>query len=291
MVKYCADFEYPSSFGFTGSAGQTTVRPHMRGVNMAKGGKAKNNWIQGAVKNPGGLHRALGVPQGDKIPRGKINKAAESSNPKLRHMAQFAKNVPHKADGGKVDSADRDDQFAETHDMKKGGKVKEGSPADMRADKAGAKKHGMSIKDWEKSPMDAKQDAGMKKGGKAVSFKKILKKDGGGRVPEMDAKEYAEGGAITDQDAERWYKRDPNAPVSRGVTTDRDAPEYWYKRDPNAPVSRGVTTDRDEYLMKNGPGYRSGKMPEKAYAKGGKTKAFGGKQAPAFMRAPMFGKK
>lgn len=35
------------------------------------------NWIAGATKNKGGLHRALGVPEGKKIPKGKINAAAK----------------------------------------------------------------------------------------------------------------------------------------------------------------------------------------------------------------------
>ena len=52
-------------------------------------------WIQKAV-NPahkGDLHKALHVAQGEKIPKAKIEKATHSKNPKLRHMAQFAKNV------------------------------------------------------------------------------------------------------------------------------------------------------------------------------------------------------
>ena len=52
-------------------------------------------WIQGAV-NPahkGGLHKALHVAQDKTIPKAKIEKATHSKNPKLRHMAQFAKNV------------------------------------------------------------------------------------------------------------------------------------------------------------------------------------------------------
>ena len=54
-------------------------------------------WIQGAV-NPahkGGLHKALHVAQDKTIPKAKIEKATHSKNPKLRHMAQFAKNVAH----------------------------------------------------------------------------------------------------------------------------------------------------------------------------------------------------
>jgi len=52
-------------------------------------------WIQKAVnpKTKGNLHKALHVPQGETIPKAKIAKATHSKNPKLRHMAQFAKNV------------------------------------------------------------------------------------------------------------------------------------------------------------------------------------------------------
>ena len=54
-------------------------------------------WIQKAVNpaNKGNLHKALHVAQGEKIPKAKIEKATHSKNPKLRHMAQFAKNVAH----------------------------------------------------------------------------------------------------------------------------------------------------------------------------------------------------
>lgn len=34
-------------------------------------------WIAGAIKHPGALHKELGVPQGDKIPKGKIEAAAK----------------------------------------------------------------------------------------------------------------------------------------------------------------------------------------------------------------------
>jgi len=52
-------------------------------------------WIQKAVnpKNKGNLHKALHVAQDKTIPKAKIEKATHSKNPKLRHMAQFAKNV------------------------------------------------------------------------------------------------------------------------------------------------------------------------------------------------------
>ena len=63
-------------------------------------------WIQKAVnpKTKGNLHKALHVPQGETIPKDKIAKATHSKNPKLRHMAQFAKNVAKEGEeqGGDV---------------------------------------------------------------------------------------------------------------------------------------------------------------------------------------------
>ncbi len=35
-------------------------------------------WIQSAIKHPGALHKELGVPQGQKIPPGKLAKAANA---------------------------------------------------------------------------------------------------------------------------------------------------------------------------------------------------------------------
>ena len=47
------------------------------------------------------------------------------------------------------------------------GRPFEGSKADIREDKAQAKKRGMSMKAWEKSPADKRMDAqGFRRGGK-----------------------------------------------------------------------------------------------------------------------------
>jgi hypothetical protein len=51
------------------------------------------NWIAKATKNKGGLHRARGVPEGKKIPAGKMAKAASSKNPKVRKEASLAKTL------------------------------------------------------------------------------------------------------------------------------------------------------------------------------------------------------
>ncbi len=50
------------------------------------------NWIKGAIKHPGGLHKALGVPQGKKIPTKKVNAAAKKGG-KLGRMANLAKTL------------------------------------------------------------------------------------------------------------------------------------------------------------------------------------------------------
>lgn len=39
------------------------------------------------------LHKKLGVPQGEKIPQAKLDKAANSKSPALRKEANFAKNA------------------------------------------------------------------------------------------------------------------------------------------------------------------------------------------------------
>ena len=38
---------------------------------------SKKNWIAGAIKHPGALHRELGVPAGAKIPAGKLAAAVK----------------------------------------------------------------------------------------------------------------------------------------------------------------------------------------------------------------------
>jgi hypothetical protein len=51
-------------------------------------------WMEKAFsKNKGGLHRATHTPEGEKIPAYKVSKAANSSDPHVRHMAQAAKNA------------------------------------------------------------------------------------------------------------------------------------------------------------------------------------------------------
>ena len=67
-------------------------------------------WIQKAIKHPGALHRALHVPEGEKIPAKKMAKARKSKNPHMRKMVALAGTLKHlgKMDGGSVSQrADR----------------------------------------------------------------------------------------------------------------------------------------------------------------------------------------
>jgi hypothetical protein len=51
---------------------------------------AKDKWMQSAVKHPGALHKALGVPQGEKIPASKLAiKPGDSAH--MKKMKTLAK--------------------------------------------------------------------------------------------------------------------------------------------------------------------------------------------------------
>lgn len=48
----------------------------------------------------GGLHRALGIPEDEKIPQDRLDKAANSSNSHVAHMANMAKTMEGFHHGG-----------------------------------------------------------------------------------------------------------------------------------------------------------------------------------------------
>ena len=50
-------------------------------------------WIKGAIKHPGALHKTLGVPAGKKIPAAKLKKAEHSKNPTTRKRAHLAETL------------------------------------------------------------------------------------------------------------------------------------------------------------------------------------------------------
>lgn len=53
----------------------------------------KKNWIAGAIKKKGALHKELGIPMGKKIPEKMLDKAAKSKNPTERKRAVLAKTL------------------------------------------------------------------------------------------------------------------------------------------------------------------------------------------------------
>ncbi len=54
--------------------------------------KPSKNWIAGATKNKGALHKKLGVPAGQKIPASKVNAAAKKGGT-LGKEANLAKTL------------------------------------------------------------------------------------------------------------------------------------------------------------------------------------------------------
>ncbi len=50
------------------------------------------NWIAGAIKKPGALHKSLGVPKGKKIPKSKLSAAAKKGG-KLGRRARLAQTL------------------------------------------------------------------------------------------------------------------------------------------------------------------------------------------------------
>ena len=59
----------------------------------------KKNWIAGAIKHPGALHRSLGVKAGHKIPAGKLATAAKKGGVtgKRARLAETLRSFHHKA--------------------------------------------------------------------------------------------------------------------------------------------------------------------------------------------------
>jgi hypothetical protein len=53
---------------------------------------ATKNWIQGAIKKPGQLHKDLGVPEGKKIPAKKLEAAAAKGG-KVGQRARLAETL------------------------------------------------------------------------------------------------------------------------------------------------------------------------------------------------------
>jgi hypothetical protein len=78
----------------------TEPSPSDQDPMLADGGGPRLN-IKKAIKHPGALHEQLGVPQGEKIPKGKLDAAAKSGG-KLGQRARFAETLSKFSNGGLV---------------------------------------------------------------------------------------------------------------------------------------------------------------------------------------------
>jgi len=85
-----------------GPPGNTDPSPSDQDPMLADGG----HFIQGAIKRPGALHAQLGVPQGEKIPKAKLDAAAKSKG-KLGQRARFAETLSKFANGGVIPKQDQ----------------------------------------------------------------------------------------------------------------------------------------------------------------------------------------
>lgn len=74
------------------------------------------NFIKKAIKHPGALHKELGVPQGKKIPKEKIEAAANKGG-KLGQRARFAETLEGLNHGGKAKSIE--DIRTKIHSLRK----------------------------------------------------------------------------------------------------------------------------------------------------------------------------
>lgn len=83
--------EAPDPDDAGGPSDSDTDNQSDQGATMS--GTGNEHFIQSAIKHPGALHRALGVPQGQTIPAKKVEQAAHSSDPTLAKRARLAETL------------------------------------------------------------------------------------------------------------------------------------------------------------------------------------------------------
>ena len=114
----------------------------------------EKNWIAGAIKKPGALHKELGVPEGEKIPAKKLNAAAEKGG-KLGKRARLAQTLKkmHKEEAEQIDEISRK-TVMNYYDKATGSK--RGSLKDLKGQSKDAEKN---IKRWKTPGHEHWQDA------------------------------------------------------------------------------------------------------------------------------------
>ena len=78
----------------------------------------EKNWIKGAIKKPGALHRDLDVPQGEKIPASKLASAAKKGG-KVGQRARLAQTLKKMHNEFVPENGDHPPKKAHKHDKKK----------------------------------------------------------------------------------------------------------------------------------------------------------------------------
>jgi len=78
----------------------------------------EKNWIKGAIKKPGALHRDLDVPQGEKIPASKLAAAAKKDG-KVGQRARLAQTLKKMHNEFVPENGDHPPKKAHKHDKKK----------------------------------------------------------------------------------------------------------------------------------------------------------------------------
>lgn len=104
------DKKNKKSGGSVSMAEMNGTRPTGGRIARKHGGRAGAHWIAGAVENKGALHRSLHVPEGEKIPAKRLEKAEHSSNKlvaKRAHLAETLRGLNHgdrkeRATGGRA---------------------------------------------------------------------------------------------------------------------------------------------------------------------------------------------
>jgi hypothetical protein len=75
----CGGPHLTSNHPTMGDAGKgKSTDPESGKMKQMKGDANGKNWIAGAIKKPGALHKELGVPIGEKIPAKKLDKAEKA---------------------------------------------------------------------------------------------------------------------------------------------------------------------------------------------------------------------
>ena len=94
------DLDFDTRSSSTRPGARRAVRAATRAANPSHSGRSaqagssnddRDNWIQGAVsRHPGALHKQLHVPEGKKIPRGRLEAAAKKGDSKAAKRARLA---------------------------------------------------------------------------------------------------------------------------------------------------------------------------------------------------------